>query len=210
MDAAADPPQIAGRSTVARLMLREEGGNHGERKGIHVKVLSRVAGAYALGLASMVLLSCSIMQKGPHGGAVVTLGSGDTKAEVVANGESGEVMVMTWGLDLQGSKAIKATTMTIGSGDSTATLQSCPMETDPPDLSSRFYGQADWLRKGHGGRGWLRDGGEQSGGMQEVRHKFSLGTCWRAGNRQDAMWKEAGERRDELMGRAVGDLTRSQ
>jgi hypothetical protein len=164
-----------------------------------MKTLSRVAGACVAGLVAALLLSCSVTQRGPDGGAVVTFGRTRTKAEVVVNAESGEIMVMTWGTSLKRSKSVKATPMTIGDDDSTTTLQPFPTMADPPDYTSRFYGQADWLRRGdasHGRRGWLRDGEEQFGGMQEVRHEFGMEACWRAGESQNELWKDVEPRRN--------------
>ena len=72
-----------------------------------MKVLLEVLSGIALLLATMTLQSCSKAEVGPDGGDVVPL-NGQTKAEVVANSETGEVMVHAWNQNLKTSQPIEA------------------------------------------------------------------------------------------------------
>ena len=85
-----------------------------------------LAGAFAgiwLLLAMMTLQSCSSSKAGPNGGDVVALNNGQAKAEVVANADTGEVMVHTWDQQLPNSRAIESKPLMNGSGSQNTELQ---------------------------------------------------------------------------------------
>ena len=113
-----------------------------------MKILTGVLSGIGLLLAMMTLQSCSSSKAGPNGGDVVTLNNGLAKAEVVANADTGEMMVHTWDQNLKNSQPIENKPLIIGSGDQTIALQPHPTASDPRGFCSRFYGQADWLRGG--------------------------------------------------------------
>ena len=162
-----------------------------------MKILTGVLSGIGLLLAMMTLQSCS-SKAGPNGGDVVTLNNGLAKAEVVANADTGEVMVHTWDQNLKNSQPIENKPLMIGSGDQTIALQPHPSASDPRGLCSRFYGQADWLRGGGVHHGWLGGGADQS------RHEFAWNNCWKGGQAHGPMWNEMGEHRRGMMGRGSG------
>ena len=133
----------------------------------------------------LLLPSCSAQagSVGPYGGDVVPLESGKVQAEVVANPESGEVMVHTWDADLKTPRPIEAKPLMLGSDDRTVALDPHPLPTDPPGRCSRFYGSADWVRGGGVERGWMRMG---SG----ARTAFEWRNCWAGGRAHEPMWSE--------------------
>src|SRR6266581_6988057 len=144
-------------------------------------------------LATVVLQSCSSSKAGPYGGDVVPLNNGQAKAEVVANGDTGEVMVHTWDQDLKNSQPVESRPLVLGSGDQRLDVQPHPLPSDPPGFCSRFYGQADWLRGGRMHHGWL------SGGTDEGRHDFAWNNCWRGGKTHGSMWSEMREHHRGMM-----------
>ena len=107
-------------------------------------------GGIALLLAMMTLQSCSKAEAGPNGGDVVPL-NGQTKAEVVANSETGEVMVHTWNQNLKTSQPIEAKPLVIGSGDQTVELQ--PHRFLQPVLRASGLGTRRRSTSGLDGRG---------------------------------------------------------
>ena len=144
-----------------------------------------------------LLPSCSTQAagSGPYGGDVVPLEGGTVQAEMVANADSGEVMVHTWGADLQTPRPIAAQPLVVGSEDRTVTLEPHPLATDPPDSCSRFYGKADWVRGGGVKHGWMRIGAGD-------RAAFEWRSCWQAGRAHGPMWSEMG--RHHGQGAAAG------
>ncbi len=120
---------------------------------------------------------------------------GVAKAEILANAETGEVMVHTWDQNLKNSQPIENKPLMLGSGDHTVELQPHPTASDPSGFCSRFYGQADWLRGGQMGQGWL------GGGAGQSRQEFSWNNCWNAGAADGSMWNEMGEHRRGMMER---------
>ena len=70
-----------------------------------MKILIGVLSGIGLLMAMMTLQSCS-SKAGPNGGDVVTLNNGLAKAEVVANADTGEMMVHTWDQNLKHSQPI--------------------------------------------------------------------------------------------------------
>lgn len=144
-------------------------------------------------IAPLVVGACSrAAASGPNGGDVVPIKDGTTKAEVVANAETGEVMVQTFAEDLKARQPIEREPITVGSGTNSVELTPYPVDTDPPGTCSRFYGQADWARGGSFREGWM-----QSRGMG-TRQEFAWQHGWEAGRMHGRMWEEMGGHR--LMG----------
>ena len=167
-------------------------------RGRYMKVLTVAAMGIGLLLAVMTLQSCSSKaEAGPNGGDVVPLNNGQTKAEVVANADTGEMMVHTWDQNLKNSQPIENKPLMIGSGEQTISLQPHPTASDPSGLCSRFYGQADWLRGGQMRHGWM-------GGAGQSRHEFAWNNCWKGGQTHGPMWNEMGAHRRGMMGRGPG------
>ena len=127
---------------------------------------------------------------GPNGGDVVAIKDGTAKAEVVSNPDTGEVLVQTYGEDLKTRQPIERQPITVGSGDNSVELTPVPVETDPPGTSSRFYGQAEWVR---GGR--MRDGWMHGGGAGTNRQQFAWEHGWEAGRTHSGMWEAMGGHR---------------
>ena len=154
--------------------------------------------AFALGslTCGAVLGSCSHTDAaGRNGGDIVSIQNGDANAEVVANADSGEVMVHTLDATLRNAKPIAAESMMLGSGDQAVQLDPHPLASDPPGQSSRFYGQADWIRGGTIDSGWLR-----CCGAQGTRSDFAWRRCWSGGQAHSDMWSGMGEHRRGPMG----------
>ncbi len=124
---------------------------------------------------------------GPNGGDLVPIKDGTAYAEVLANADTGEVLVTTWDKDLKTRQPIEKEPITVGSGDNSVELTPHPMDTDPSGTCSRFYGKADWLRGGEARHGWMH--GQGTGGHKE----FHWGRCWQAGREHGPMWKEMRE-----------------
>ena len=127
---------------------------------------------------------------GPNGGDVVPIKTGTAYAELLANADTGEVMVHTWDKDLKTPKPIEKEPITVGSDDNSAELMPHPMSTDPAGTCSRFYGHADWARGGTISHGWMAMRGD---GRQ--RHSFEWRGCWQGGKAHGRMWEEMGEHR---------------
>ena len=109
-------------------------------------------------LASAVMVGCGRTEPtapstGPNGGDVVPIKNGTGYAELLANADTGEVMVHTWDKDLKTPKPIEKEPITVGSGDNSAELIPHPTATDPAGRSSRFYGHAGWARRKR--RAWV-------------------------------------------------------
>lgn len=123
---------------------------------------------------------------GPNGGDLVPVNGGNAYAELLANADTGEVMVHTWDKDLKTPQPLNREPIILGSGDESVELTPHPMDTDPAGRCSRFYGQADWVRGGDIRNGWMHGGGV--GGHAE----FAWQHCWQAGRRHGRMWEEMG------------------
>lgn len=126
---------------------------------------------------------------GPNGGAAVPIKDGSAYAELLANADTGEVMVQTFDDDLKARRPIENEPITVGSGENSVELTPRPVSTDPPGTCSRFYGQADWARGGGVGRGWMH--GRAIGERQE----FEWERGWEAGRMHSRMWEDMGEHR---------------
>lgn len=127
---------------------------------------------------------------GPNGGDAVPVMGGTAYAELLANADTGEVMVHTWDKNLKTPRPIEKEPITVGSGENSVELLPHPMAGDPPGTSSRFYGHADWMRGGNVRHGWLATRGD--GGQ---RHSFDWQGCWQGGREHGRMWEEMGEHR---------------
>ena len=146
----------------------------------------------AAGLVGMLFVqSCS--KAGPNGGDLVTLDNGKTSAEVIANPDTGEEMVLTWNRDLKSRLPIEARPLTLGAEQNSVQLDPHPMPGDPPGYSSQFYGRADWVRGGNVHHGWLSRMGNES-----ERQPLDLNRCWKSGRAHGRMWSEMGGHRDDM------------
>lgn len=142
----------------------------------------------ALLVGMFLVQSCSNNAKaGPNGGDVVALNDGQTSAEVLANADSGEVMVHTWNNDLKSPRPVEARPLTMGADEKQIQLAPHPLASDPPGYCSRFYGRADWLRGGNVHHGWLSHSGAATG-----RQIFEMNRGWQAGKSHGPMWSEMG------------------
>jgi hypothetical protein len=126
---------------------------------------------------------------GPNGGDLVPIKGGTAYAELLANADTGEVLVNTWDKDLKTRRPIEKEPITVGSGDDSAELTPHPTDTDPAGTCSRFYGEADWVRGGGVHSGWMH--GQGTGGHTE----FQWQRCWQAGGSHGPMWTEMREHR---------------
>lgn len=147
----------------------------------------------AIALLVSVVVGCnrtepSALSTGPNGGDVVPIKNGTAYAELLANPDTGELMVHTWDKDLNTPRPVEKEPITVGSGDNSAELIPHPMNTDPAGTCSRFYGHADWARGGTISHGWMAMRGDQ-------RHSFDWRGCWQGGKAHGRMWEEMGEHR---------------
>ena len=162
-----------------------------------MRALIRAIAGGCLGVVVASSASCSAEASGaPHGGDVVSLGDG-VSAELVANAETGEVMVHTWDEDLKTARPIEAKPLILGSDQRTVELEPYPLPSDPRGYCSRFYGEADWVRGGDISHGWIRHG-------EMARHEFGWRNCWKGGQAHGRMWAEMGEHRGPGHGRGHG------
>lgn len=138
-------------------------------------------------------------QAGPYGGDVTPIKNGSAYAELLANSDTGEVMVHTWDRDLKTPKPVENAPITVGSGDQSLQLTPHPTPNDPPGSCSRFYGQADWMRGGGVHHGWVRMGGGGAEGGD-----FAWQRCWAGGQAHGPMWGEMEGHRRMMGGPARG------
>jgi hypothetical protein len=140
-------------------------------------------------LVSLAAACAKPARVGPNGGPVAALDSGTVYAEVVADSNTGEVLVQIFDQDLKTRRPIETSPLTMGSGDHRVALSARPMDSDPRGMSSRFYGQADWARGGQAERGWIQ------GPNMRTPEEFDWRRGWEAGRGHDQMWEEAGAHR---------------
>jgi hypothetical protein len=126
---------------------------------------------------------------GPNGGDLVPIKGGNAYAELLANADTGEVLVNTWDKDLKTRRPIENEPITVGSDDKSVELSPHPMDTDPSGTCSRFYGEASWAHGGGVRRGWMHGGGTGN------HHDFEWSRCWQAGQTHGRMWEDMGEHR---------------
>src|SRR5262245_34704112 len=123
---------------------------------------TRLTGAIFAGLFAVAGWSQTPQQPasaGPNGGDLVPIKGGNAYAELLANADTGEVMVHTWDKDLKSRHPIEKEPITLGSSEKSLELTPHPMDTDPSGTCSRFYGEADWVRGGGVRHGWMHGGG---------------------------------------------------
>ena len=150
------------------------------------KTLATMIAAAGLTLGMYFVQACSrSASPGPNGGDVVALNDGKTSAEVLANSDTGEVMVHTFDNALRSSRPVEARPMTMGTGQSQMELEPQPLDSDPSGYSSRFYGRADWMRGGNVRPGWISHAGTGTSAQQ-----FEWNRCWQAGRGHGPMWAE--------------------
>lgn len=140
-------------------------------------------------------------EAGPYGGDLVPLGSGQGQAELLANADSGELMVHTWDDDLETPKPIASQPITAGSEDQSVTLDPHPLPTDPPGYCSRFYGQADWVRGGGVHHGWICVSGTDAS-----RRDFGWNRCWGGGRQHGEMWNQMRQHGPGMHRRGMGGM----
>ena len=158
--------------------------------------------AAGLTMGMFFFQSCAAGAKaGPNGGDVVALNDGKTSAEVLANAESGEVMVHTWDNDLRSTRPVEAKPLTMGADDKQIQLEPRPLAGDPAGYCSRFYGHADWLRGGSVHHGWLNHSGTEAG-----RQNFAWDHSWQAGKSHGAIWSGMMEGHGPGMQRGSGGM----
>ena len=126
---------------------------------------------------------------GPNGGDLIPIKGGNAYAELLANADTGAVMVHTWDKNLKNQRPIEMEPITLGSGDNSVALKPHPSDTDPSGTSSRFYGEANWVRGGGVHSGWMH-----GGGIGDHR-TFDWTRCWQAGRSHGPMWEEMGKHR---------------
>jgi hypothetical protein len=126
---------------------------------------------------------------GPNGGDLVPIKGGSAYAELLANADTGEVLVNTWDKNLKTRRPIEKEPITVGSGDNSVELTPHPTDSDPSGMCSRFYGHADWVRGGDIHNGWMHGGGTGD------HHTFDWNRCWQAGRSHGHMWEEMGPHR---------------
>jgi hypothetical protein len=134
----------------------------------------------------------------PNGGDLVSIKGGSAYAELLANADTGEVLVQTWDKDLKTRRPIEKAPLTVGSGDNSVELMPHPVETDPSGTCSRFYGEATWVRGGGVHSGWMHGGGAGD------HLTFDWSRCWQAGRAHGHMWEEMGEHRHMGPGHGPG------
>ncbi len=126
---------------------------------------------------------------GPNGGDLVPIKNGSAYAELLANADTGEVLVNTWDKDLRTRRPIEKEPITVGSGDKSVELTPHPLDTDPSGTCSRFYGEASWVRGGSVRQGWMHGGGTGD------HRTFDWSRCWQAGRAHGRRWEEMGKHR---------------
>lgn len=146
----------------------------------------------AAGCSQTATQSASV---GPNGGDLVPIKGGNGYAELLANADTGELMVHTWDKNLKTRRPIEKEPITVGSGDNRVEMTPHPMDTDPSGMSSRFYGEANWVRGGGVHNGWMH-----GGGIGDHR-TFDWSHCWEGGRSHGHMWEEMGKHRGMGPGR---------
>jgi len=158
-----------------------------------IQFLSVAIAMTALAFSLAFLQSCSSPAEastGPNGGDVVLLADRDTKAEVLANSDTGEVMIHTWDTDLKKPNPLEAKALILGSGSESVVLDPHPLPTDPSGRCSRFYGQANWMMGGEANHGFVAASGQNA-----EQYHFDWKNCWNGGEANGSMWSGMGEHR---------------
>ena len=163
-----------------------------------MKIFIGIIIGLALAAGLYFFLRGGFTSAGPNGGDVVSLKDG-TNAELLANADTGELMVHTWDRDLKQPRPIKSEPLIVGSGDQSAALTPYPTQNDPPGYCSRFYGHADWARGGGVRHGWMHPQTQPGD-----HHDFAWRGCWRGGQSHGEMWTGMGAHRHGMMGHGHG------
>ena len=89
------------------------------QKGIPMmkRILTGVILAGLFGLAGCSQTPSQSASAGPNGGDLVAIKDGTAYSELLANADTGEVMVHTWDKDLKTRRPIENQPITVGSGD---------------------------------------------------------------------------------------------
>lgn len=140
-----------------------------------------IAGAILAGLIASV--GCDnpprearvLTAQGPNGGDLVSIADGTAYVEIMANADTGEVVAHVLGKDVENNLPITAEPITVGSGRNRVALTPKPSNADPSGASSRFLGQADWLRGGQVHRAWIQVSGTAGHQEFELRHGWDAG-----------------------------------
>ena len=135
---------------------------------------------------------------GPNGGDLVAIKDGSAYSEMLANSDTGEVMIHTWDKDLKTRRPIERQPITVGSGDNSVELTPHPMDTDPSGTCSRFYGHANWVRGGDIHSGWMHGGGTGD------HRTFDWNHSWKGGQSHGQMWEDMGTHRNMGPGHGPG------
>ena len=164
-----------------------------------MKMLIGIVVGLAVAVGLYFLWTGNRAMAGPNGGDIVPLQDGATKAELLANQDTGELMVHTWDKNLKQSRPIMSEPLTVGSGQQSVDLEPYPVAGDPPGFCSRFYGHADWARGGiH--QGWMHPRGRTTD-----HHDFAWNRCWKAGISHGTMWSGMGDSRAGMMRHGSGN-----
>ena len=168
-------------------------------------MVTRISFLAVATVALLALAGCSTepATAGPSGGDLVPIQGGNAYAELLANADTGEVMVHTWDKDLETRRPIESQPITVGSGDDSVELTPHPMDSDPSGLCSRFYGEADWVRGGGVQHGWMHGGGVGD------HRTFDWSRCWQGGQTHGHMWEEMGPHRG-MEGMGPGPMSGGQ
>mgnify|MGYP003639740280 CR=1 FL=1 len=142
----------------------------------------------ALAALTILLPGCGSAKAGPNGGDLIPNDDGSVNAELLANQETGEVMIHTWDKDLKQPAPIDAEPLKIEVDGKTMELAPHPTASDPAGKCSQFYGRADWVQGGGLQHGNLHGPGFVSGG-----HMFGWNRCWKAGRSHGQMWSRMQE-----------------
>ncbi len=166
-----------------------------------MKIFTGILSGIGIVIALTTVQSCTTSQAaGPNGGAVVLFKNNQAKAEIVANGDSGAIMIHLWDMDLKQRRPIEIKPIMIGNGYDMVELKPFPMAGDPTGFCSRFSGRANWLRGGNMDRGWI------GGGMNQQQQEFDWNTCFKAGQAHGEMWNDMKENHGGMMGHDSGSI----
>jgi hypothetical protein len=143
-----------------------------------------IVSAGVLAMAGCAQTASESALAGPNEGDLISIRDGTAYGELLANTGTGEAVVLIWTKDLKTSLPIENEPLTLGSGKDSVELPPHPMDSDPSGKSSRFHGQADWLRGGSVHQGWLH--GASTGGHKD----FEWRRCWLAGRKHSHIWEE--------------------
>ena len=99
-------------------------------------IFTAVALAGLFGLTGCSQTAEQSASAGPNGGDLVAIKDGTAYSELVANANTGEVMVHTWDNDLMTRRPIESQPITVGSGDNSVELTPHPIDTSACQAAS--------------------------------------------------------------------------